>query len=268
VGGTLTAAALAYMAQDGDRRVADATLLTTQVDFTHAGDLKVFADEGQIAAVEEIMARFGYLPGAKMAAAFNMLRPQDLIWPYVVETYVKGKSPKPFDLLFWNADSTRMAGANHSFYLRGCYLENRLAQGRMVIGGRTLDLKSITLPIYTLATREDHIAPARSVLRGSTLFGGPMTYVLAGSGHIAGVVNHPARRKYQHWISPAPLERFADGDLDAWLATAEERSGSWWPHWRTWLGMLAPETTAARSVGSPERPPIADAPGSYVREGA
>src|SRR5947209_8232501 len=173
VGGTLLAVTLAYMASKRDERIVSATLFAAQVDFTHAGDLKVFVDEEQIAAREREMTERGYLEGRKMATAFNLLRSNDLIWPYVINNYLKGKEPAPFDLLYWNSDATRMPAANHSFYLRNCYLENRLTKREMVIGGNKLDLKNVTVPIYNLATREDHIAPARSVLLGTKFFAGP-----------------------------------------------------------------------------------------------
>lgn len=195
VGGTLLAAALALMAREGDDRIKSATFFTTQVDFTYAGDLKVFVDEEQVAAVEKSMNEKGYLDGTKMATAFNMLRSGDLIWPYVVNNYMRGKDPLPFDLLYWNADSTRMAAANHSFYLRNCYLENNLSRGTMELAGHTVSLGDVTIPVYNLASREDHIAPALSVFLGSKYFGGKVDYVMAGSGHIAGVVNPPASGK-------------------------------------------------------------------------
>ena len=193
VGGTLMAVTLAWMAAKGDKRIASATFFAAQVDFTHAGDLMVFVDEEQLQALEKNMAERGYLEGKKMANAFNMLRSNDLIWPYVISNYLKGKQPYPFDLLYWNSDSTRMPAANHSFYLRNCYLENKLSKGQMVIDNEQLDLGNVTIPIYNLATREDHIAPAKSAFLGSKFFGGPVKYVLAGSGHIAGVVNPPGR---------------------------------------------------------------------------
>jgi polyhydroxyalkanoate synthase len=261
VGGTLLSVALAYSAQTGDKRIRSATLFATQVDFTEAGDLKVFVDEEQIANVEEKMDVRGYLEGRSMQAAFNMLRPNDLIWPYVIGNYFKGKEPAPFDLLYWNSDTTRMPAANHSFYLRNCYLDNKLAEGKMEVGGITLDLSKVKVPIYNLATREDHIAPARSVYLGSSSFGGKVTFVLSGSGHIAGVVNPPARMKYQYWTGPAP-----HGDkVDAWLAKAKEHAGSWWPHWQSWIEKLDDTRVKARKVGSRKYKPIEDAPGSYVR---
>jgi polyhydroxyalkanoate synthase len=261
VGGTLLAVALAYMAAMRDARIASATFFATQVDFTHAGDLKVFVDEDQIAALERRMAERGYLEGSKMASAFNLLRSNDLIWPYVINNYLKGKAPFPFDLLYWNSDATRMPAANHSFYLRNCYLDNRLATGEMTIGDKRLDLGKVKLPVYNLATREDHIAPAKSVLLGSTLFGGEVKYVLAGSGHIAGVVNPPDKKKYQYWTGG----KAKDADLDAWLAGATEHPGSWWPDWLAWLKRQAPEEVVARTPGGGKLKPIEDAPGSYVK---
>jgi polyhydroxyalkanoate synthase len=260
VGGTLLAVTLAYMAAIGDRRIESATFLTTQVDFTHAGDLKVFVDEDQIRATEASMEARGYLEGARMANAFNMLRPNDLIWPYVTSTYIKGQSPYPFDLLYWNSDSTRMPAANHSFYLRNCYLENRLAKGEMVFEDVKLDLKKVTAPIFNLAAREDHIAPARSVFVGSKAFGGPVDYVLAGSGHIAGVVNPAAKAKYQFWTGPKP-----EGELEEWVAHAEEHPGSWWPYWLAWIERQAPERVPAREPGAGGLPALGDAPGTYVK---
>ena len=261
VGGTLLATTLAYLAKLGDDRIRSATLLTAQVDFTHAGDLKVFVDEEQIAAREREMGERGYLQGSKMATAFNLLRSNDLIWPYVINNYLKGKEPAPFDLLYWNSDATRMPAANHSFYLRNCYLDNRLVRGKMVIGGAPLDLNDVKIPIYNLATREDHIAPARSVLLGSRFFGGPVRFVLAGSGHIAGVVNPPQKIKYQHWIGPKP----SGDDLERWLSQATEHPGSWWPDWLNWLKQQEAAEVPARQPGGGVLTPIEDAPGRYVK---
>jgi polyhydroxyalkanoate synthase subunit PhaC len=261
VGGTLLATTLAYMASLRDARIATATFFAAQVDFTHAGDLKVFVDEEQIAAREREMSERGYLEGKKMANAFNLLRSNDLIWPYVINNYLKGKEPAPFDLLYWNSDATRMPAANHSFYLRNCYLENRLSKNEMVIAGKRLDLKSITVPIYNLATREDHIAPAKSVLLGSKFFGGPVRFVLAGSGHIAGVVNPPDKMKYQYWTGPKPTS----ANLERWLGKAKEHAGSWWPDWLDWLRKQDPSEVAARAPGGGVLKPIEDAPGSYVK---
>jgi polyhydroxyalkanoate synthase len=261
VGGTLLAVALAYLAAKGDEGVGSATLLTSHVDFTHAGDLKVFIDEEQLVALERCMAERGYLDGRKMSTVFNLLRANDLIWPYVISNYLKGKAPRPFDLLHWNSDSTHLPAANHSFYLRNCYLENKLSKGEMMIAGTRIDLGKVEIPIYNLATREDHIVPARSVLLGSKFFGGPVRFVLAGSGHIAGVINPPGKRKYQYWTGPKP----SDDDLDAWLAKAEEQPGSWWPDWLDWLKQHAPAEVDARQPGDGLLKAIEDAPGSYVK---
>ncbi|WP_417424162.1 class I poly(R)-hydroxyalkanoic acid synthase [Hoeflea sp.] len=260
VGGTLLAATLALHAQEKDSRIATATFFTTQTDFTHAGDLKVFVDEDQIASIETAMEKSGYLDGSKMATAFNMLRASDLIWPYVVNNYLKGKDPMPFDLLYWNADATRMPAANHSFYLRNCYLENNLSQGRMKLAGKTLDLSKVKIPVYNLAAKEDHIAPARSAYIGGKLLGGDVTYVMSGSGHIAGVVNPPAAGKYQFW-SDGPK----DAEFDDWVAGAKETPGSWWPHWHAWIRAQSDEQVPARKPGGTKLKPIEDAPGSYVR---
>ena len=258
VGGTLLAATLAYMAAKGDNRVSSATFLAAQVDFSAAGDLLVFIDDAQLKALEEMMAEQGYLDGSRMAAVFNMLRPRDLIWPYVVNNYLLGKKPFPFDLLFWNADSTRLPAANHAFYLREFYHLNRLAKGEMKLGGIALDLGKVNIPIYELFTREDHIAPALSVFRGSELFGGPVRHVMAGSGHIAGVVNPPAKKKYQYWSGP-PADTFEE-----WKAKAMETKGSWWPDWAAWLAAYSGAKVPARDPSSGPLKAIEDAPGSYV----
>ena len=260
VGGTLLAVTLAYMAATKDRRIASTTFFATQVDFTHAGDLKVFVDEDQVQMVERRMAEVGYLEGKRMANAFNLLRSHELIWPYVVNNYLRGKQPLPFDLLYWNSDATRMPAANHSFYLRNCYLENKLSRGEMVIGGEALDLRKVTIPIYNLATKEDHIAPAKSVFLGSQSFGGSVRYVLSGSGHIAGVVNPPSKGKYQYWTGGKP-----NGSLDAWVAKAKEHPGSWWPDWLAWLRKVNAAEVPARKPGGGKLKPIEDAPGSYVK---
>ncbi|MFT4001916.1 MAG: class I poly(R)-hydroxyalkanoic acid synthase [Rhizobium sp.] len=263
VGGTLLAATLALHAKEKNKRIRTVTFLTTQVDFTFAGDLKVFVDEEQIASLEEQMNTIGYLEGSKMATAFNMLRASELIWPYFVNNYLKGQEPLPFDLLFWNADSTRMAAANHSFYLRNCYLNNALSQGKMVLDGKTLSLKDVRIPVYNLATREDHIAPAKSVFIGSRYFGGPVEFVVTGSGHIAGVVNPPDKRKYQFWTGGP-----TDGDYESWLAQAHETPGSWWPHWHAWILAQDHRMTAARQPGGKALNALEEAPGSFVMERA
>jgi poly[(R)-3-hydroxyalkanoate] polymerase subunit PhaC len=261
VGGTLLASTLAWLAEKRRVRVSSATFFAAQVDFTHAGDLMVFVDENQISALEREMEARGVLEGSKMAMAFNMLRSNDLIWSYVVSNYLRGQPPSSFDLLHWNSDATRMPAANHSYYLRNCYLENRLSTGTMVLDNTLLDLSKVKVPVYNLATREDHIAPADSVLYGSQFFGGPVKYVLSGSGHIAGVVNPPEAGKYQFWTN----DNIRDVGLSDWLKNAKEHKGSWWPDWREWLENIDPEKVAARAVGSDALPPIEDAPGTYVR---
>jgi polyhydroxyalkanoate synthase len=196
-----------------------------------------------------------------MANVFNMLRPKDLIWPYVVNNYMMGKKPMPFDLLFWNQDSTRMPAANHNFYLREFYHENKLAKGMLTLANTRLDVKKVTIPIYELAAREDHIAPAESVFIGAKMFGGPVEYVMAGSGHIAGVVNppDPKKVKYQYWTNKSNTTSFAE-----WVKTATETPGSWWPHWIQWLGAKSGAMIPARVPGA-KLGVIEDAPGSYVK---
>jgi len=261
VGGTLLSITLAYLAAKRKNRAVSATMFAAQVDFTYSGDLKVFVDEERIQQLEAHMKEQGYLEASRMANTFNMLRSNDLVWPYVVNNYIRGKKPYPFDILYWNADATRMPAANHSFYLRNCYLNNRLTKGEMEIAGVTLDLHKVKVPIYNLATREDHIAPAKSVLYGSQYFGGPVKYVLAGSGHIAGVVNPPAKPKYQYWTGGEPHGT----DVDKWLANATEHPGSWWPDWLDWIKALDDKTVPARKIGGGKLKPIEDAPGSFVK---
>jgi polyhydroxyalkanoate synthase len=261
VGGTLLSITLAYLAAKKKNRAVSATMFAAQVDFTYAGDLKVFVDEERIQQLEAHMQEQGYLEASRMANTFNMLRSNDLIWPYVVNNYMRGKKPFPFDILYWNSDATRMPAANHSFYLRNCYLHNRLTKGEMEIAGVKLDLKKVKVPVYNLATREDHIAPAKSVLHGSQFFGGPVKYVLAGSGHIAGVVNPPSKPKYQYWTGDAPK----GSDVDAWMKTAVEHPGSWWPNWLEWIKSHDDKTVPARAIGGGKLKPLEDAPGSFVK---
>jgi polyhydroxyalkanoate synthase len=260
VGGTMTAVSLAYLAATNQDRIASATFLATQVDFTYAGDLKVFVDEDQLEALERRMKQVGFLDSTKMAMAFNMLRSNDLVWPYIVNNYMRGKAPFPFDLLYWNSDSTRLPAANHSFYLRNCYLENKLSAGEMVVDNVQLDLGKVKVPVYNLATREDHIAPAQSVFLGSSFFGGPVRFVLGGSGHIAGVVNPPEKKKYSFWTGGP-----ADGELDKWIDNAVEQKGSWWTDWLAWLKDIDRREVPARIPGEGPLPAIEEAPGSYVK---
>ncbi|HUZ92357.1 MAG TPA: class I poly(R)-hydroxyalkanoic acid synthase [Methylocella sp.] len=260
IGGTLLAMTLAYMAQTGDKRIASASFFTTQTDFSQAGDLRVFVDEERVRALEEKMSETGYLEASAMASAFNMLRPEDLIWSFVVNNYMKGNPPLAFDLLAWNSDSTRMTAANHLAYLRHCYLENRLAKGKAKFGRKTLDLSKVTIPVYHLATREDHIAPAKSIFIGAKLLGGRVRFVLAGSGHIAGVINPAGKPKYQYWRGNAPAGEFED-----WLESATEHKGSWWVDWGNWIKRQSRKEVPARVPGEGKLPPICDAPGDYVR---
>ncbi len=261
VGGTLLSIALAYLAAKKQNRIKSATLFAAQVDFSYAGDLMVFVDEERVKQLETHMKEQGYLEASRMATTFNMLRSNELIWPYIVNNYMRGKKPLPFDILYWNSDATRMPAANHSFYLRNCYLENKLTKGDMEIAGTILDLRKVTVPIYNLATREDHIAPANSVLYGSQFFGGPVKYVLAGSGHIAGVVNPPGKSKYQYWTGDKP----SGASVEIWMKKATEHPGSWWPDWLDWIKAQGAETVPARKIGAGKLKPIEEAPGSYVK---
>ncbi len=260
VGGTLVAASLAYMAAKGDNRVNAATFFTTQVDFEEAGDLLVYVDEEQVKWIEGRMEEKGYLPGSRMADAFNLLRSNDLIWSNLVNSYLLGKDPLPFDLLFWNSDSTQMPAGVHSFYLRECYLANKLSQGKMVLDNVRIDLSKVKIPVYNLAAREDHIAPLPSVFRLGKFMGGDTRLVVAGSGHIAGVINPPEARKYHYWTNEAP-----SSTLEAWLKSAKQHEGSWWPDWAEWVTSHSGDKIAAPVPGEGKLPVIEDAPGSYVR---
>jgi polyhydroxyalkanoate synthase len=260
VGGTLLGTTLAYLAARGEEPFRSATFLTTQLDFSKAGDLLLFTNDTQLTSLQEMMSERGYLDGSRMANVFNMMRPRDLIWPYIVNNYLLGKKPFPFDLLFWNQDSTRMAPANHNFYLREFYNANRLAKGEMTLAGVKLDLKKVKLPVFELATKEDHIAPARSVFIGSKLLGGPVEFVVAGSGHIAGVVNPPDKMKYQYWTA----NKAAADTLEEWMGMAKEHAGSWWPYWTQWLAKYSGDWTIPREPGE-HLGVIEPAPGSYVK---
>jgi polyhydroxyalkanoate synthase subunit PhaC len=259
VGGTLLATTMAWLAAKGVDGYTSATFFAAQQDFTKGGDLKLFIDDEQLAKLDTIMAEKGYLEGARMATVFNMLRPKDLIWPYIVNNYMLGKKPFPFDLLYWNQDSTRMSPANHSYYLREFYQHNKLAKGELEFAGEKLDLGKVTTPVYTLAAKEDHIAPAESVFISGQLFGGPVRYVLGGSGHIAGVINPPYKPKYQYWTSDSMAKTY-----QGWLKGAKETPGSWWPDWVRWIKEHSSGEVAARVPGA-RLGVIEDAPGSYVK---
>jgi len=260
IGGSLVASTLGYMAAKQDHRINAATFFTTQVDFEKAGDLLVYVDEEQVKWIEERMEDKGYLPGARMADAFNLLRSNDLIWSYVVNNYLLGKDPAPFDLLYWNSDATRMPAGVHSFYLRECYLDNKLSQGKLVLDNVRIDLKKVKVPIYNLAAKEDHIAPLPSVFQLGKYFGGETTTVVSGSGHIAGVVNPPALKKYQYWTDGKSTTSHTE-----WLATATEHPGSWWPHWLEWITSRSGDKVTAPIPGDGNLQVLCDAPGTYVR---
>jgi polyhydroxyalkanoate synthase len=261
IGGTLLSSTLAHMAATGDKRIASATFFAAQQDFAEAGDLLIFTNEDWLKDLEQKMdAEGGVLRGQSMADTFNMLRSNDLIWSFFVNNYLMGKEPKPFDLLFWNSDQTRMPKTLHLFYLRKFYMENALAKGELTLDNVKLDLAKVKTPIYVQSSKEDHIAPARSVYRGAKLFGGPVTFTLAGSGHIAGVINAPVAKKYQHWTNsdlPASVEQWMDG--------ASETPGSWWPHWANWLKARSGKLIPARDPAKGPLKPLEDAPGSYVK---
>ena len=261
IGGTLLACALAYMARKGDDRIGTATFFTAQTDFSEAGDLKVFVDDHQLAAMERrIDAAGGVLEGSDMARTFNMLRPNDLIWQAFVDNYYLGREAKKFDLLYWNADATRMTKACHGWYLRKFYRENALAEGTLEMGGEPIRLENISVPAFFQAGEKDHIAPPKSVYKSARLFGGEARFMLAGSGHIAGVVNPPAKRKYHYRTNDALPET-----MEAWVETAALHEHSWWPYWDRWLTERSPGTVPARVPGEGLLPVIEPAPGSYVK---
>ncbi|NBX02513.1 MAG: class I poly(R)-hydroxyalkanoic acid synthase [Alphaproteobacteria bacterium] len=264
LGGTLLSITLAWLEAKGHAgRVKSATYLTTMVDFSEAGELSVFIDEEQIKMMEQRMSETGYLEGSEMATTFNMLRANDLIWSFVVNNYLLGKDPFPFDLLYWNADSTRMPAKMHSFYLRNMYQQNLLVSpGALKIGGVPIDLRTIKTPSYVLSAREDHIAPWKSTYAATQIYSGDIRFVLAASGHIAGVINPPSKNKYCHWVSH-------DHDFpkspDAWVKGATEQAGSWWTDWDKWQAKFAGKKVPARKCGGGSLKPIEDAPGSYVK---
>ncbi|MFO1018708.1 MAG: class I poly(R)-hydroxyalkanoic acid synthase [Hyphomonadaceae bacterium] len=261
VGGTLLAATLAHMAKKGDTRIQSATFFASQADFKAAGDLLVFSDETGIRFLEDKMDQHGgVLDAQTMADTFNSLRSNDLIWNYVVDNYYIGKHPPPFDLLYWNADQTRMPKALHLFYLRKFYRDNALSEGKLTLLGEQLSLKDVHIPIFMQSSKEDHIAPAPSVYNSARAFGGPVEYIIAGSGHIAGVINHPAAKKYQYWTNPN-----LKGALEDWQAFSVEHPGSWWPHWDQWLGKISGDDVPARTPGDGDLEPLGDAPGDYVK---
>jgi polyhydroxyalkanoate synthase len=261
IGGTLLSCALAHMAARGDKRIASATFFAAQQDFSEAGDLLLFTNEEWLKQLEGMMdAGGGVLSGQAMADTFNALRSNDLIWSFFVNNYLMGKEPRPFDLLFWNADQTRMPKTLHLSYLRRFYGDNALAKGELVLDNVRLDLGAVKTPIYVQSSREDHIAPYRSVYKGAKLFGGPVNFMMAGSGHIAGVINHPDAKKYQHWTNPE-----LPATVEEWMAGAVEHPGSWWPNWLEWLKPRSGGQVPARDPAKGPLKPLEDAPGSYVK---
>jgi len=261
LGGTLLACALGYLAAKKDERIVSATFFASLIDFSEAGELEVFIDEQQIAALEKRMQERGYLEGSEMATTFNMLRSNDLIWSFVVSNYLLGRDPFPFDLLYWNSDSTRMPAAMHSFYLRTMYLKNLLAQpGGIELAGTPIDLTRVKTPLYFVSTVEDHIAPWRSTYAGAKCFKSPVRFVLGGSGHIAGIVNPPAGGKYSYWTNPK-----LPATPEEWQKGATQQAGSWWPDWAKWVAQHAGDKVPARVPGKGKLKVIEAAPGAYAR---
>ncbi|WP_233350515.1 PHA/PHB synthase family protein [Henriciella barbarensis] len=258
IGGSLLTGALAHMAKTGDNRVSSATFFASQSDFSDAGDLMVFTDPDSLDSIDSVIdENDGIMPGEMMGQTFNWLRPVDLVWRYVVDNYMMGKKPRPFDLLFWNADQTNIPGETHRTYLKNLYGRNELAEGRFKVFGEPVSMGDISIPVTIQASREDHICPWHSIYRGAQNYGGDVNFILAGSGHIAGVINHPSAEKYQHWTNSG-LEKTPE----AWLSGAEETKGSWWPTWWDWL---APKSGDLKPTEPLEDKELGDAPGTYVK---
>ncbi|MEH6403199.1 MAG: class I poly(R)-hydroxyalkanoic acid synthase [Sneathiella sp.] len=263
IGGTLMSATLAYLAAIGEKRITACTFFAAQMDFEDAGELLLFTDEEQIQMIEKKMDEAGFLEGRNMATTFNMLRSNDLIWSFVINNYLMGKDPLPFDLLFWNSDTTNMPPKMHSFYLRNMYQKNLLQrQGGLTLGGQAIDLAKVTIPIFVQASKEDHITPFNSAFKATKLMSGPSEFMLAGSGHIAGVINHPSANKYQYWTNSSK-KKYVTGD--DWFVDATETPGSWWPHWHKWLSKKSGPKVEARDPTKGKLKPIEDAPGTYVK---
>jgi polyhydroxyalkanoate synthase len=261
LGGTLLAATLGYLAVKKEKRIASATLMTALVDFAAPGELEVFIDEEQVASLEKKMQERGYLEGSEMANTFNLLRANDLIWSFVINNYLLGRDPFPFDLLHWNCDSTRMPAKMHSFYLRNMYMGNKLREpGGITLAGVPIDLSRVDVPAYFVSALDDHIAPWKTTYAGTSLVRGRTRFVLSGSGHIAGMINPPAAKKYCYWTNDKPAN-----DADAWFAKAKQHEGSWWSDWRAWMAPYLGPEVAARIPGKGKLPVIEAAPGSYAR---
>jgi polyhydroxyalkanoate synthase len=265
LGGTLLASALAYLTARKDKRIASASFMTSLIDFAGAGELEVFIDEDQVKSLEKKMSERGYLEGAQMANTFNMLRSNDLIWSFVINNYLMGRDPFPFDLLHWNQDSTRMPAKMHSFYLRNMYMKNKLREaGGITLAGTPIDVAKVNVPSYFVSAIEDHIAPWKATYAGARILGGKPRFVLSGSGHIAGMINPPAANKYGYWTNDK-----LPADPAAWFAEAKQHSGSWWDDWFAWLkphaGAEVPARELGKTAGRTRLKPIEAAPGSYAR---
>ncbi|MEO9969501.1 MAG: class I poly(R)-hydroxyalkanoic acid synthase [Hyphomonadaceae bacterium] len=258
IGGTMLTSAMAHMAKNGDKRIKSASYFASQMDFEQAGDLLVFTDEHAFGQIDTLIKQNdGLMPGESMGETFNWLRPVDLVWRYVIDNYMLGKKPRPFDLLYWNADQTNIPGPTHRTYLQDLYANNALASGKFKVLGETVNVRDIEIPVHVQASRDDHICPYSSVYRTAKSFSGPSRFVLSGSGHIAGVVNHPDANKYEHWIN-----KELPDTADEWIEGAEEIKGSWWPAWHKWLKKKSGKKIPARKL---PKKTYGDAPGTYVR---
>jgi polyhydroxyalkanoate synthase len=261
LGGTLLTCTLAYMKAKGDERIKAITYLTTMVDFANSGDLCLFIDEEHLEKIDKQMQKHGVLEGDDMSTIFSILRANDLIWSFVVNNYLMGKEPFPFDILYWNGDSTRLPADTHSFYLRNMYLKNALTKkGGISLVGVPIDVSKIDVPIYSLATKEDHIAPWKTVYSTTQLVKSKVKFILSASGHVAGVVNPPITSKYHYFTAESNPK-----DPEDWLVSAKEYAGSWWPDWDKWLAELSGGKVPAPKPGSGKLKPLGDAPGTYVK---
>ena len=262
LGGTLTAVLLGWLKSNKqEKRVNSTTFFTSMIDFNEPGELGVFVDPEGVDALEKRMASKGYLEASEMASTFNMLRSNDLIWSFVVNNYLLGKDPVPFDLLFWNSDATRMPAKMHSYYLRNMYIHNKLREPKgLTIAGRSIDLSTVTTPCYFISAKDDHIAPWKSTFSGAKLFGGKVRFVLGGSGHIAGIVNPPVANKYCFWANDELTH-----EAESWLQNADRFDGSWWSDWSVWVSSQGSRTVNARKIRNNRTNPFEDAPGSYAK---
>ncbi|MFA5596430.1 MAG: class I poly(R)-hydroxyalkanoic acid synthase [Pusillimonas sp.] len=267
VGGTLLASALALAKARGQDPVNSLTLLTTLLDFEDTGVIDIFIDEANVRRREQQLGGGGIMPARELATTFSFLRPNELVWNYVVANYLKGQTPPAFDLLYWNSDGTNMPGPFFAWYLRNTYLENNLkVPGKVVVDGTPVSLSDLTMPTYLYGSREDHIVPWKSAYASSGVLKGPMQFVMGASGHIAGVVNPPAKKKRNYWVSPGSVNP-ATLTADEWLEKSEQHPGSWWPHWSSWLASHsgAHEKTAIKTLGNARYQPLESAPGRYVK---